>query len=44
MKLNIIIPSTRAGEGLKPSLLTSDAIEITIAVREISRSGESSAH
>jgi hypothetical protein len=44
MRLNTITLSIKVGEELKLFLLIKAAIEITIAIREISKSGESSAH
>jgi len=44
MRLNTITLPIKVGEELKLFLLIKAAIEITIAVREISKSGESSAH
>jgi hypothetical protein len=40
MRLNTIIPSTRAGEELKPSLLISIATEGTIAIKVTSELGD----
>jgi hypothetical protein len=40
MRLNIITPSTRAGEELKSLLLTNDVIERTIAIKVTFELGE----